>query len=273
MKIVNFTPGLGNQIFEYIFVQYLKKTFPQEGVYGYYNPKFLNKHNGLEVNKMFDVELPPESKWSNFVALMCRVITRVVPCVKATDEKYSANAIYYDGWWQNKRYFLDTIDSIKYYLPQLDETNKRLMTEIATTDSVSLHVRRGDYLEPHNAKQYGGICTIEYYIDAIDIVKKHFERPQFYIFSNDIEWCKENLPVENIVFVTNNTGANSWIDMYLMSHCKANIIANSSFSYWGALLNKKENLVVYPEKWTNSKTPDIFPDNWIPVNVRSKKRD
>lgn len=270
MKIVNFTPGLGNQIFEYIFVQYLKKTFPKEGIYGYYNPKFLNKHNGLEVNKMFDVELPPESKWSNFIALMCRVIALVVPSVKATDKKYSANAIYYDGWWQDRRFFMDTLNMLNFRQTTLDETNENLIKQIFATDSVSIHVRRGDYLDSQNIKQYGGICTIDYYKKAIEIVEKKINNPQYFIFSNDIEWCKANLPITNAIFVTNNAGSNSWIDMYLMSLCKTNIIANSSFSYWGASLNKMDNLVIYPEKWTNSKTPNIFPDKWIPINGSGK---
>jgi len=266
MKIVNFTPGLGNQIFEYIFVQYLRKTFPKEKVYGYYNPKFLNKHNGLEVNKMFDIALPPATIWSNTIAFLCRSITRIVPWVKSTDKKYSDNAIYYDGWWHNKRFFLDTISQIQFKQPLLNETNSVLIKEIINTQSVSIHIRRGDYLEPINAKNYGGICTLDYYKKAIEIVNRNFVFPRFYVFSNDIEWCKANLPLEGAVFVTNNTGVNSWIDMYLMSHCKVNIIANSSFSYWGALLNKNDNMVIYPQKWFNTHTPDIFPTNWIGIN-------
>ncbi len=263
MKIVNFTPGLGNQIFEYIFVQYLKKTFPKERVYGYYNPKFLNKHNGLEVHKIFDIELPPETIWSNFVAFLCRASARFLPFVKATDRSYLEKAIYYDGWWQNKRFFLNTIGEIKYRTPTLDENNATLLEEITKSESVSIHVRRGDYLESKNAKQYGGICTLEYYNKAINIIKERFSNPRYFVFSNDIDWCKENLSLENMVFVSNNTGANSWLDMYLMSHCKANILANSSFSYWGAMLNiNVPILVVYPKKWFNSHTPDIFSDNW-----------
>ena len=265
MKIVNFTPGLGNQIFEYIFVQYLQKTFPKEKVYGYYHPKFLNKHNGLEVHKIFDIVLPPATRWSNFVAFLCRFSARFFPFIKATDNSYSDSAIYYDGWWQDKKYFLNTIGEVEYQQPILDETNSSLLKDIATTESVSIHVRRGDYLEPQNAKQYGGICTLEYYTQAIEVVKKKITSPRFFIFSNDIDWCKENLPINDVVFVTNNKGVNSWLDMYLMSHCQANIIANSSFSYWGAMFNKLDSLVVYPGKWTNFKTPNIFPDNWIAI--------
>ena len=106
MKIVNFSPGLGNQLFEYVFVEYLKKKYPQGHVYGYYHPRFLDiKHNGLEVNKVFDVELPPASIWSDFIAFLCRSIARLIPLVKATEKRHSEKAIYYDGWWQDKRFF------------------------------------------------------------------------------------------------------------------------------------------------------------------------
>lgn len=265
MKIVNFTPGLGNQIFEYIFVQYLKKISPKENVYGYYNPRFLNKHNGLEVHKYFDIKLPPETKMSNAVAFICRALARFVPGIKATDNSYSEKAIYYDGWWQNKYYFLDTIKELHFVEPVLDEKNISILTEISSSDSVSIHVRRGDYLEPKNAKQYGGICTLEYYKKAIAIIKSHYKDPNFYIFSNDIQWCKENLNIKNAVFVSNNTGKNSWLDMYLMSKCRANILANSSFSYWGAMMNKGDNIVIYPEKWINDVKPDIFLEEWTAI--------
>lgn len=266
MKIVNFTPGLGNQIFEYIFVEYLKKTFPKEKIYGYYNPQFLNKHNGLEIHKIFDVTLPPATKWSNAVAFLCRVVARLFPIVKATDNSYSDKAIYYDGWWQDKRFFIDTINTIKFLQLIVDETNKEILNAIYSSESVSLHVRRGDYMDPQNAKQYGGICTLDYYKKAIGIIKEKYTNPQFFVFSNDIEWCKENLQIRDTVFVTNNTGENSWIDMFLMSQCKANILANSSFSYWGAMLNKNNPMVIYPGKWFNHKTPDIFPEKWININ-------
>lgn len=266
MRIVNFTPGLGNQMFEYIFVEYLKKTFPKEKVYGYYNPNFLNKHNGLEIHKIFDLTLPPATKWSNVVAYLCRVLARLVPTVKATDKKYSDKAIYYDGWWQDKKFFLDTINNIKFRQSIVDKTNKELLNAISSSESVSLHVRRGDYLDPQNAKQYGGICTLDYYKIAIGIIKEKYANPRFFVFSNDIEWCKANLQIDNAVFVTNNTGENCWIDMYLMSQCKANILANSSFSYWGAMLNGNSQCsVVYPGKWLNTHTPEIFPNRWMAI--------
>ena len=137
---------------------------------------------------------------------------------------------------------------------------------IQGTQSVSLHIRRGDYLDPENLERYGGICTIEYYMKGISIIKNYFERPSFFIFSNDMEWVKENMDIPNPVYIDINKGKDSYMDMYLMSRCKANIIANSSFSYWGAMLNINPSpLVVYPQKWFNNYTPDIFPQSWIGI--------
>lgn len=264
MKIVNFTPGLGNQIFEFIFSEYLRKKYPNHSIYGYYNPKFLNeKHNGLEVHKMFDIQIPPANCLSNAMAFFCRASSRFIPCVKATEMRYSESAIYFDGWWQDKKFFLDTVNEINFRIPKLDEINSKLVDLITSENSVSLHVRRGDYLEPRFVKQYGGICTLDYYKKAIEIVNSKISNPHFFVFSNDIQWCIDNLPLKEATFVSNNIGANSWLDMYLMSICKMNILANSSFSYWGAMLNKNRNIVIYPGKWYNDKTPDIFPNNWI----------
>lgn len=266
MKIVNFTPGLGNQIFEYIFAEYLLKKYPNEKIYGYYNPKFLNKHNGLEVQNVFSITLPPATIWSNFMAFLCRCIARFYPAIKATDNNYSEKAFYFDGWWQNKCFFGDTINKIRFQSPVLDGINEKLLNEITSSESVSIHIRRGDYLESQNVQRYGGICTLDYYKKAIEIIKTEYINPKFFIFSNDINWCKENLFLGNSVFVTNNTGINSWLDMFLMSKCKVNIIANSSFSYWGAMLNRNSPKVYFPKKWFNDHTPNIFPQNWIGIN-------
>ena len=121
--------------------------------------------------------------------------------------------------------------------------------------SVGIHVRRGDYLKE---KQYLGICELDYYTKAIDIMKEHFVCPSFYIFSNDLEWCREKLEVltgkENTVYVDWNKGNESYQDMRLMSYCKGLIIANSSFSWWGAFLNQEENkFIVAPKRWKNTK--------------------
>lgn len=245
MKIVNFSSGLGNQVFIYLLVKYLERTFPKEHVYGYYNKRWLQGHNGLEIHKVLDVDLPKATRWSDFVAIVLRIINKLVrvPFV-ATDDKVSKMSILYKGYWQDKKFFLDNIDNIHYRNFELDEENKQLIHDMEKGASVSIHVRRGDYLTEANRKIYGGICTLEYYKRAIQIAedevkKARNEEIKFYVFSNDIEWCKANLSLPNVVFVNHNHGPKSYLDMFLMSHCQINILANSSFSYWGAMLNHR----------------------------------
>lgn len=266
MKIVNFKGGLGNQVFQYLMCLYLKEKHPNERICGYYNPAFLKNHNGLEVQNVFDLELPNQTKWSTLVTLFARGASRIVKGLKAEDKTFHENAIYYDGWWQDKRFFLNNVNKLEFKDFCLDTINTQILNEIENKNSVSLHVRRGDYLTPKNKKIYAGICTLSYYQEAIKIVESNIESPHYFIFSNDMEWVEENLKIRNATYVTNNTGVNSYLDVYLMSHCKANIIANSSFSFWGAKLNKHQNqLVVYPKKWFHTHTPNIFSNEWYGI--------
>ena len=136
-------------------------------------------------------------------------------------------------------------------------------------DSVSLHIRRGDYLLPENRELFGGICTLDYYRRAIDYILDKVKNPFFFIFSNDIVWVKENMNISNSLFITWNSGKDSWQDMFLMSKCKHNIIANSTFSWWGAWLNKNpQKIVISPSRFFNvSNNSDIVPDTWTSIQV------
>ncbi len=266
MRIVNFRSGLGNQLFFYLFSQYLKERHPHEYIYGYYKARNLKKHNGLEVQKVFDIDLPKHNMWSDCVAWFCRKLNGIgIEGLKATDNKYSEKAVYYDGWWQDQRFFLDNLRNIRFRNFDLDDTNAGLLTEISQSQSAFIHIRRGDYLAPEHIKQYGGICTSEYYKKGINLIQQQFINPQFFVFSNDISWVKEKMDIPNPIYVEKNVGEMSFMDMFLMSYCKGAVLANSSFSYWGAVLNKEKEIVVYPQKWFNSHTPDIFPNSWIGI--------
>ena len=127
---------------------------------------------------------------------------------------------------------------------------------------MSVHIRRGDYLEN---PMYGGICTEEYYKKAIDYIKQRVENAKFYLFSNDMPYVQDRFRGEEFVYVENNSEDKGYIDLYLMSLCKHHIIANSSFSWWGAWLNAaKSKIVVAPSIWlTNAPARDVVPDTWI----------
>lgn len=133
-----------------------------------------------------------------------------------------------------------------------------------SSNSVSIHIRRGDFLSPQYYEKLGDIATKYYYYNAIEYITNKINDPIFFVFSDDIEWVKLNLQIKNAIYITWNTDKNSYKDMYLMTQCKANIIANSTFSYWGAYLNDNNPVVCYPKKWINSSdVPDIFPYSWV----------
>ena len=267
MKIINFKSGLGNQIYYYLFYLYLKEKHPKDRIYGYYNKKNLSKHNGLEVNNVFDVELPQRTWFSDFIALLCRKLSGIgIKGLKSTDKKYNESAIYFDGFYQDKKYYLENIEKIRFKNFDFSEENIKILNDIKNCDAASIHVRRGDYLDPKLINIYGNICTETYYNRAINMILEKFPHAHFFVFSNDIPWVKTNLNIPNCTYIVNNTGKNSFIDLYLMTQCKASIIANSSFSYWGARLSSNNQFVIYPQKWDNiNPNPDIFPESWIKI--------
>ena len=132
-----------------------------------------------------------------------------------------------------------------------------------------LHIRRGDYLQPKHWATTGSVCQLPYYQNAIAEMSRRVASPSYYIFSDDIAWVKENLPLQNAVYIDWNTDEDSWQDMMLMSHCKHHIICNSTFSWWGAWLNPNmDKTVIVPSRWfQHSEAPDIYPTGWIKVPV------
>ena len=180
---------------------------------------------------------------------------------------YNLDNVYLSGYWQSEKYFSKSKDAIRktYTFPQLTGTENLLAKDdILKSNSVSLHVRRGDYLK---SKDLGGVCTTEYYKKAIDYISMKIDNPKFFIFSDDILWCENNLEVEDARYINFNKGKDSYQDMHLMSLCKHNIIANSSFSWWGAWLNSNKNkIVISPKIWfknRNISTNDLLLEEWI----------
>ena len=155
---------------------------------------------------------------------------------------------------------------------QEDARNSALIAEMESCNSVSLHVRRGDYIKSvYWRSALGDICDLPYYAEAIAKVRSLLPDPKFYVFSDDPEWVRSNLVLDNAVYVTWNTGDRSFRDMELMSHCRANIVANSTFSLCGALMNVHENPIrIAPVKWQNTirdrqKDKFLTPD-WITID-------
>jgi hypothetical protein len=177
---------------------------------------------------------------------------------------------YLYGYWQSEKYFQSIKSIIRsdfQFLNALDSRNALLAKEIQNTLSVSVHIRRGDYLSNYRTSKIMHICEPDYYQRAITHLSTQLNKPKFYIFSDDIAWVKDRLSVPaDTKFIEHNIGKESYRDMQLMSLCKHNITANSSFSWWGAWLNDNPNkLVVMPRKWfvNNINDQDLVPDKWV----------
>lgn len=176
------------------------------------------------------------------------------------------------GIWQNENYFKDVESVIRksYVFPPLcDVRNIQLTHELKESESVSIHIRKGkDY---QNLPEFKGTCSLEYYYKAIDLIREKIPNAKFYVFTDNPEWVKNNLNYIEYKTIDWNPskGVGNHIDMQLMSLCKHNIIANSTYSWWGAWLNcNKSKIVIAPKVWFNPinkrySNYNIVPDEWI----------
>jgi len=175
------------------------------------------------------------------------------------------------GFWQTEKYFSAISEIIRKdfsFTPLQDDANKILADKITSCNSVSMHVRRGDYVSNPETTKFHGTCGLEYYKAAVKLISDKVSNCKLFVFSDDIDWVKQNLVTEiPMEYINHNIGEKAYIDMQLMSLCKYNIIANSSFSWWAAWLNaNKDKIVIAPQKWFNDSsvdTKDVIPENWI----------
>lgn len=164
--------------------------------------------------------------------------------------------MYISGYFACEKYYGDILYDLRQKIQFPSSTNPenhRLAEEMAECESVSVHVRRGDYLDKENQEMFGNICTEAYYKGALEFVRERCNKPHFYIFSDDLSYVKEKFTGEEYTIVDINHGKDSFYDMWLMSRCKHNICANSTFSFWGARLNPYEDkIMVRPTIHKNS---------------------
>ena len=177
--------------------------------------------------------------------------------------------VYLKGLWQSEKYFIPYQEEIRRSLELNDKHFDHLLNianMIKNQNSVSIHIRRGDYLAKITLNVLG-LIPIDHYLRAIELIKLKINNPVFYFFSDDINWVKENFSFPDAVYVSDHISKNHIEDLYLMSQCRHNIIANSSFSWWGAWLNNNPGkIVIAPKNWFNKgpkDTYDLYPDNWI----------
>lgn len=281
--------GLGNQMFQYTFYKYLSLTkgLPTKIDLSGFNEYSL--HNGYELDNVFAIEekiatLEEVESYKTKYPLLFKVenkllnkniifgkrhfkennffVNKKIFCDDIVD-------LYIEGYFQTHKY----IDYIESNYGELFKFNTPLSAseqKILHKNCVAIHIRGGDYLtNPKDRALFGNICTKEYYQKAIECVKSKVENPVFLIFTNEPVYAKQLLNDEDFEIVDWNTGKQSYRDMYLMSLCKHNIIANSSFSWWGAWLNQNDNkIVIAPSKWFNSdkiSQKDICPNSWVRI--------
>ena len=317
MIIIRFTSGLGNQMFQYSFYQFMKSKYSGTQVKADVTWFYANNdHHGYELERIFgsvedsrfNIEeagygeifkatgLIPNmvkgggvgaktfEKFRRYPNRIIReftqkkrepyIIDQLSGKISNTDEADGSNRMYEKvtsldttkdwyimGFWIEEKYLAGRLDEIREHLkfPDFaDEGNKKLAEEIRSCDSVSIHVRRGDYLSVTYENMFVALGR-DYYEKAVNYIKERVEDPRFFIFSDDGDFVREEFKwLDNMTVVSGNDGDDSFRDMQLMSLCKHNIIANSTFSQWGALLNKNDDhMTVYPRAYLNDRDNEV----------------
>lgn len=208
-----------------------------------------------------------------------RMMRRVYPVTRYRESSFRYDPALFEttsvntylvGYFQSELYFRKIEDLLRQKLTFISEPDQVLAEKIRMTYSVSLHIRRGDYVTRPSTGQFHGLCSMNYYEKAVDYLAKKLDSIHFFVFSDDLDWARENLLLPNPVnFVEGHAGEDSYKDMQLMSLCRHHIIANSSFSWWGAWLNPApDKIVIAPDRWfadesAQAQTQDMIPATWI----------
>jgi len=259
---------------------------------------FCNDHNGLELDKIFNINCKKTLKrrllYYIFRLLLTDKLIFIISPIKfilnslgvkiiKENFNYSFNQEYlkpksginyYFGGWHSEKYFISESTKIKnnflFNSKMFDEAISIILSDIKLKNSVSIHIRRGDFLNKNNINLFGNICDLNYFNNTIKEIESNVDNPHYYIFSNDMQWVKQNLFLKNVTYIEGNNKYRSWMDMLLMSKCKHNIISNSSFSWWGAWLNQNPNkIVICPNKFsTKDINTDVYPDSWLKIQVQ-----
>jgi hypothetical protein len=266
MVITKIQGGLANQIFQWAYGKFLSEeyntplyldlSFFKNQTGGTKREFSLNKFPGLSY-----LALPADRNIINWSSEKDKTkIQKLYDNFTFSSFVYDSSSHYYlDGYWQSEKYFKKIGDIIRSELSPTIDFSKKVLHLPVTKNNVSLHVRRTDYLTSNG---YHPVQSLEYYKEALNLIGEY---DNLFIFSDDIEWCKENLTFKKMIFIENFEDVE---DLWLMSLCTNHIIANSSFSWWGAWLNPRSNKrVIAPKNWlsssSNINTLDIIPENWI----------
>lgn len=284
MVIVKITGGLGNQLFQYATGKALAKKLSCELVLdlSFYPTQTLRKYEldkfNIEARIATTKEITLSGGGNDVVSRLMRKfgLTSVIfpRYIKERESiKYvekidqCKSGAFLDGYWQNPRYFSQIkSELVQDFLPKAPLSAPALAWKTRIEQSstpVSLHVRRGDYVDNAHTNSVHGTCGLDYYRAAVNKVLETVENPTFYVFSDDIEWCKQNLgSLGQLVYIDDTQSAID--DLMLMSFCQHHIIANSTFSWWAAWLGD-DGLTIAPENWFSDldrNNKSIYDSSW-----------
>lgn len=295
MIIVQIIGGLGNQMFQYAAARSLSfehqtklKLDTREFAYHGFRKYSLNHFNiqeefasKREIENLLGYYKCKAAKLMKFLRLDASA--QIIHFNNIVEEKnlffdkdflFNPDDTYLKGYWQSEKYFSDIKDIIRQefsFKAAQAKTNAEISESIRNTESVSIHFRRADYVNNPITNEYHGLCDISYYKTAIELILEKVSNPCFFVFSDEPEWVKENFSINfPTTIVTHNGSLHAHEDLRLMTQCKHNIIANSSFSWWGAWLNQNpDKIVTAPAKWYQAKVEfnmdDVVPQEWIVI--------
>lgn len=289
MIISNLIGGLGNQMFQYAGARALSIDLDTKLMLDASDFVGYELHHGYELERVFQipVTIATNADLDNLLgwqkSKLVRRLLRKLP-FKLIGSKHlifeptfrywpgieSVNdGSYLMGYWQSELYFSHHAATIRNdfsFKSELSPKNAAIASHIQSVNSVSLHIRRGDYVSDVKTSSTIGLCSPAYYEQAIAKICERVKHPEFFIFSDDMAWVRSNFRIDfPCHFVDHNKGLDSFNDMRLMSLCKHHIIANSSFSWWGAWLNTSpEKIVFAPQNWFTNGTDasDLIPADW-----------
>ncbi|MDA1332552.1 MAG: alpha-1,2-fucosyltransferase [Proteobacteria bacterium] len=290
MVISQLLGGLGNQMFQYAAGRALSMTLGCPLLLDLSGFKDYSLHNGFEIDRVMRLSVciakPDQLRellgWRS--GNLTRKLLRRLPFRRVcgrhlvvephfnywTGFNKIIDSSYLVGYWQSEKYFKDFELSIRSdfeFKKALTGENLKISSLMKDYNSVSLHVRRGDYVTHAATAKILNLCSLDYYQEAIDHIAAKVTSPRFFVFSDDPQWTRNNLKIAfPTQYIDRNFGSQNYIDMQLMGQCKHHIIANSSFSWWGAWLNTNPNkLVVAPRNWFGNgiNDSDLIPREWV----------
>lgn len=289
MVLVEIEGGLGNQMFQYAAGKALSmrlkeplflsndvfKIFSADGSMQSYFPCASYSIASLLLKRSF-IETSTNNKLKRIVGFGHKKTYQEKGILYNKKVESLTAPVYIKGFWQSEKYFHAYKDEIRnsfQFNANSCCVNKEIANAIQSCNAVSVHVRRGDYITNKENFKKHGVCDMNFFLGAFALIEEKIKSPSYFVFTDDAVWAKkELLPFrKDAVVVVGNNNCNSWMDMYLMSLCKHNIIANSTFSWWGAWLNNnKDKVIIAPEKWfalthLNEQSADLIPVEWIKI--------